>query len=43
MVLVIFPLQLFARHPELKLGPARVILTEDSLFFSDKHHPAKFH
>lgn len=43
MILLIFPHQLYAKHPGLKLGPARVILTEDSLFFSDKHHPAKFH
>ncbi|MDE0864786.1 MAG: cryptochrome/photolyase family protein [Rubripirellula sp.] len=43
MILLIFPHQLYAKHAGLKLDPARVILTEDSLFFGDKHHPAKFH
>ena len=43
MNLLIFPNQLFEKHPGLKLVPSRVVLIEDSLFFGDHHHPAKFH
>ncbi|MFK7766462.1 MAG: cryptochrome/photolyase family protein [Mariniblastus sp.] len=43
MNLLIFPNQLFANHPGLKLRPSRVILIEDSLFFGDEHYPMKFH
>lgn len=41
--LLIFPNQLFAKHPGLKLMPSRVVLIEDSLFFGDPRYPAKFH
>ncbi|QDT05022.1 Deoxyribodipyrimidine photo-lyase-related protein [Rubripirellula lacrimiformis] len=43
LILLIFPNQLFDQHPGLLLDPSRVVLIEDSLFFGDKHHPAKFH
>lgn len=41
--LLIFPNQLFAKHPGLSMSPARVVLVEDSLFFGDPHHPMMFH
>jgi deoxyribodipyrimidine photolyase-related protein len=41
--LIIFPNQLFEKHPGLKLVPSKVILIEDSLFFGDDRYPAKFH
>ena len=41
--LLIFPHQLFADHPGLKLKPSRVVLIEDSLFFGDPRYPMKFH
>jgi deoxyribodipyrimidine photolyase-related protein len=43
MHLLVFPNQLFAKHPGLKNNPTRVVLIEDSLFFGDSHYPAKFH
>ena len=43
MILLIFPHQLFARHPGLRCEPRRVILIEDSLFFGDQKYPARFH
>ena len=43
MNLLIFPHQLFADHPGLKLKPSRVVLVEDSLFFGDPNYPLKFH
>ncbi len=43
MNLLIFPHQLFADHPGLKLRPSRVALIEDSLFFGDSQYPATFH
>ncbi|MEL7498673.1 MAG: cryptochrome/photolyase family protein [Planctomycetota bacterium] len=43
MILLVFPHQLFLKHPGLKPRPNRVALIEDSLFFSDFHYPAKFH
>ena len=43
MNLLIFPHQLFAKHPGLKPRPSRVVLVEDSLFFGDAHYPMKFH
>lgn len=43
MNLIVFPNQLFEKHPGLKRVPSRVVLIEDSLFFGDHHHPAKFH
>ncbi|MEM1070559.1 MAG: cryptochrome/photolyase family protein, partial [Planctomycetota bacterium] len=45
MILLIFPHQLFAKHPALKRKqqPSRIILLEDSLFFGDKRYPAEFH
>jgi deoxyribodipyrimidine photolyase-related protein len=41
--LLIFPNQLFEKHPGLKRLPSKVILIEDSLFFGDHHYPATFH
>ena len=43
MNLLVFPHQLFADHPGLKLKPSRVVLIEDSLFFGDPQYPMKFH
>ena len=43
MILLIFPHQLFEKHPGLSLGPSRIILLEDSLFFGDAHYPLQFH
>ncbi len=43
MNLLVFPNQLFADHPGLKLKPSRVVLIEDSLFFGDYRYPTKFH
>ena len=43
MHLLIFPNQLFAKHPGLKRNPRRIVLIEDSLFFGDANYPAKFH
>ena len=42
-VALVFPHQLFADHPALARDPALVVLVEDSLFFGDAHHPARFH
>ena len=41
--LLIFPHQLFEAHPGLALSPERAVLIEDSLFFGDQVHPARFH
>ena len=41
--LLIFPNQIFKRHPGLKENPNSVVLIEDSLFFEDAKYPAKFH
>lgn len=41
--LLIFPHQIFKRHPGLKENPDSVVIIEDSLFFGDANHPAKFH
>jgi deoxyribodipyrimidine photolyase-related protein len=41
--LLVFPNQLFARHPGLKRKPSRVVLIEDSLFFGDPRYPLQFH
>ena len=43
MNLIIFPNQLFEKHPGLRLSPERVILIEDSLFFGDAQYPCTFH
>ncbi len=43
MILLIFPHQLFAKHPGLKLDPDQVVFLEDSLFFGDARYPAQFH
>ena len=43
MNLLVFPHQLYKKHPGLKLDPRRVALIEDSLLFGDAHYPAKFH
>jgi len=42
-VLLVFPHQLFQKHPGLDQEPDKVVLIEDSLFFGDWHYPAKFH
>ena len=39
----VFPHQLFVAHPVLREEPRRVWLIEDSLFFGDNAHPARFH
>jgi deoxyribodipyrimidine photolyase-related protein len=43
MILLVFPHQLFAKHPGLKHGPSQVVLLEDSLFFGDQRYPRQFH
>jgi len=43
LILLIFPNQLFKKHPGLGLQPKRVALLEDPLFFGDLHHPIDFH
>ncbi|MGB7326680.1 MAG: cryptochrome/photolyase family protein [Rubripirellula sp.] len=43
MILLIFPNQLFKRHPGLELDPSRVILFEDPLFFRDHRYALRFH
>ncbi|MGB7347216.1 MAG: cryptochrome/photolyase family protein [Pirellulaceae bacterium] len=43
MILLIFPHQLFEKHPGLSLEPSRIILLEDSLFFGDTQYPMQFH
>lgn len=43
VIVLVFPNQLFEKHPALEHGAKRVILVEDSLFFGDPHHPASFH
>ena len=42
-IALIFPHQLFAKHPVLRESPEKVYLVEHSLFFGDKHHPMAFH
>ncbi|MCX7819395.1 MAG: cryptochrome/photolyase family protein [Kiritimatiellae bacterium] len=39
---IVFPHQLFERHPAVERGRP-VVLIEDSLFFGDPHAPARFH
>ncbi|MEM6410489.1 MAG: cryptochrome/photolyase family protein [Pseudomonadota bacterium] len=41
--LIVFPNQLFAKHPGLKENPDQIVLIEDSLFFGDAQYPARFH
>lgn len=41
--LIIFPHQLFEKHPGLGCNPDKVILTEDPLFFGDHEYPCLFH
>ncbi|MEO1797204.1 MAG: cryptochrome/photolyase family protein [Pseudomonadota bacterium] len=41
--LIIFPHQLFEDHPGLDLGPERIMLVEEPLFFGDPLYPAKMH
>ncbi|MCM2375184.1 cryptochrome/photolyase family protein [Aporhodopirellula aestuarii] len=43
MFLLVFPNQLFCKHPGLKRSPSRVLLIEDSLFFGDSRYPMPFH
>ena len=43
MILLIFPNQLYDKHPGLKHDPQQVVLLEDSLFFGDPNYPAHFH
>ena len=40
---LIFPHQLFKNHPIKGEKPEKILLIEDSLFFSDEHHPLKMH
>jgi deoxyribodipyrimidine photolyase-related protein len=42
MTVLVFPHQLFSPHPLLH-NPSKVLIIEDSLFFGDHHHPARFH
>lgn len=39
---LIYPHQLYARHPAVEADRLHLLI-EDSLFFGDKHHPARFH
>lgn len=41
--LLVFPHQLFDRHPGLDEQPDEVLLVEDSLFFGDDYYPMRFH
>ena len=41
--LLVFPHQLFQRHPGLRHDPDEVWLIEDTLFFGDPHYPMQFH
>ena len=41
--LIVFPHQLFAKHPGLARRPDRIILIEDTLFFGDVRYPMRFH
>ena len=43
MDLLVFPNQLFLKHPGLRLKPTRIVLIEDSLFFGDDRYPLGFH
>lgn len=40
---LIFPHQLFKKHPALKAKPKQVVLIEHPLFFGDATYPAKMH
>jgi len=41
---LIFPHQLFSRHPVVRAEVEKVCLVEDSLFFGDDHqYPMQFH
>ncbi len=42
-MLLIFPHQLLEKHPGLRHNPELIVLLEDSLFFGDDLHPARFH
>lgn len=42
-IALIFPHQLFARHPVLREKPEKVLLLEDSLFFGDAAYPLQMH
>ena len=42
-VLIIWPNQLFEKHPGLGQAPDRVVLFEDPLFFGDARYPMRFH
>ncbi len=41
--LLVFPHQLFEEHPGITADPTDIYLIEDSLFFGDANHPARFH
>jgi deoxyribodipyrimidine photolyase-related protein len=43
LILIIFPNQLFKKHPGFNLNPVQIALLEDPLFFRDLHHPIDFH
>jgi len=40
---LIFPHQLYSKHPVLAESPEKVVLIEDSLFFSDRQYPMQMH
>lgn len=40
---LIFPHQLFSRHPVLRKQPGFVFLIDDPLFYGDKQYPIQFH
>ena len=42
-VALIFPNQLYKDHPVVRETVDKVLLVEDSLFFGDSRHPARFH
>jgi len=41
--LIIWPHQLFEKHPGFDLSPDRIVLFEDPLFFGDAKYPMRFH
>ncbi len=43
VILLVFPNQLFPKHPGLKKKPSQVVLIEDSLFFGNVRSSLRFH
>ncbi|MBA62663.1 MAG: cryptochrome/photolyase family protein [Planctomycetaceae bacterium] len=41
--LLVFPNQLYEKHPGFDSNPDKVILIEDGLFFGDQDYPLRFH